>query len=104
MLSRQSWSYVASSYVWTWKEPMVIFEGRTASALNTKKKGVSPVGRLGNVCLPHSAHGSSSIHFAMLLQAIISVSLDTLEDFYIASFNLAIALRMSNGCIAYLNA
>jgi hypothetical protein len=37
--------------------------GRTASAPYTMKKGVSPVARLGDVRLPHSAHGSSSIHF-----------------------------------------
>jgi hypothetical protein len=36
---------------------------RTASAPYTKKKGVSPVAQLGDVRLPHSAHGSSSIHF-----------------------------------------
>jgi hypothetical protein len=36
----------------------------------------------------------------MLLQAIISVSLDTLKDFYVGSLHLAIALSMSNGRIA----
>jgi hypothetical protein len=40
----------------------------------------------------------------MRLQAIICVSLETLEDFYIGSFNLTVALRMSNGRIAYSNA
>jgi predicted Rdx family selenoprotein len=40
----------------------------------------------------------------MLLQVIISVSLETLEDFCIGSFNLVVALWMSNRCIAYLNA
>jgi hypothetical protein len=42
---------------------MVTFGGRTASAPYTMKKGVSPVARLGEVWLPHCAHGSSSIHF-----------------------------------------
>jgi hypothetical protein len=54
---------VASSYVLTHREPMVTFEGRTASAPYIMKKDVSPVARLGDVRLPHSAHGSSSIHF-----------------------------------------
>jgi hypothetical protein len=40
----------------------------------------------------------------MLLQAIISASLETLEDFCNGSFDLDIALWMSNRCIAYLNA
>jgi hypothetical protein len=35
-----------------------------ASALYTKKKGVSPVARLGDVRLAHNTHGSSSIHLA----------------------------------------
>jgi hypothetical protein len=39
------------------------FWGRTASAPYTKKKGVSPVARLGDVRLPHSMHESSLIHF-----------------------------------------
>jgi hypothetical protein len=34
-----------------------------ALAPYTKKKGVSLVARLGDVRLPHNAHGSSSIHF-----------------------------------------
>jgi hypothetical protein len=54
---------VASSYVFTCREPMVTSEGRTTSTPYTMKKGVSPVARLGEVRLPHSAHGSSSIHF-----------------------------------------
>jgi hypothetical protein len=36
----------------------------------------------------------------MLLQAIISVSLETIKDFCIGSLHLAIALWMSNGSIA----
>jgi hypothetical protein len=56
---------MASSYVLTRREPIVTFEGRTASASYTMKKGVSPVARLGEVWLPHSAHGSSSIHFLL---------------------------------------
>jgi hypothetical protein len=40
----------------------------------------------------------------MLLQAIISARLETLEDFYIGSFNLVVALQTSKGRIAYLNA
>jgi hypothetical protein len=36
----------------------------------------------------------------MLLQAIISVSLETLKDFCVGSLHLAIALRVSNGRIA----
>jgi hypothetical protein len=39
------------------------FRGRTALAPYTKKKVVSLVARLGDVLLPHSVHGSSSIHF-----------------------------------------
>jgi hypothetical protein len=60
---------------------MVTSEGKTASAPYTKKKGVSPVlARLGEVRLPHSAHGSSSTHFfAMALQAIVCASLKTLS-------------------------
>jgi hypothetical protein len=54
---------MASSYVFTRREPMVTSEGRTASAPYTMKKGVSPVARMGEIRLPHSAHGSSSIHF-----------------------------------------
>jgi hypothetical protein len=42
---------------------MVTSEGRMASALYTMKKCISPVAQLGEVWLPHSAHGSSSIHF-----------------------------------------
>jgi hypothetical protein len=42
---------------------MVTSEGRMASAPYTKKKGVSPVARLGDIRLPYSAHKSSSIHF-----------------------------------------
>jgi hypothetical protein len=37
--------------------------GRIASAPYTKNKGVSLIARLGDVRLPHNAHGSSSIHF-----------------------------------------
>jgi hypothetical protein len=37
--------------------------GSTTSAPYTKKKGVPPVARLGDVRLPHSVHGSSSTHF-----------------------------------------
>jgi hypothetical protein len=33
----------------------------------------------------------------MLLQSIISASLETLEDFFNGSFNLTVALCMSNG-------
>jgi hypothetical protein len=36
----------------------------------------------------------------MLLQSIISVSLETLKDFCVGSLHLAIALWVSNGCIA----
>jgi hypothetical protein len=36
----------------------------------------------------------------MLFQAIISVSLKALKDFYVGSLNLVIALWVSNGCIA----
>jgi hypothetical protein len=76
-----------------------------ASAPYTKKKGVSPVARLGDVRLPHSAHGSSSIHFfAMLLYAVIGAHLETLEDFFIGSLNLVIALWISNGRIGDLDA
>jgi hypothetical protein len=39
--------------------------GRTTSAPYTMKKGVSLVAQLGDVQLPHSAHGSSSIHFLL---------------------------------------
>jgi hypothetical protein len=47
---------------------MVTSGGSTASAPYTMKKGVSLMARLGDVRLPHSVHGSSSIHFlAMLL-------------------------------------
>jgi hypothetical protein len=42
---------------------MVTSGGRTALAPYTMKKGVSPVAQLGEVRLPHSAHGSSSIYF-----------------------------------------
>jgi hypothetical protein len=42
---------------------MVTSGGRTASTPYTKKKGVTLVARVGDVWLPHSAHGSSSIHF-----------------------------------------
>jgi hypothetical protein len=43
---------------------MVTFGGGgTTSAPYTKKKVISPVARLGDVWLPHSAHESSSIHF-----------------------------------------
>jgi hypothetical protein len=41
---------------------MVISEGRTTPAPYTKKKGVSPMARLGDVQLADSAHESSSIH------------------------------------------
>jgi hypothetical protein len=54
---------MALSYVLSRRDPMVISGERTASAPYTMKKGVSPVARLGQVRLPHSAHGSSSIHF-----------------------------------------
>jgi hypothetical protein len=37
------------------------FRGRMASTSYTKKKGVSLMARLGDVQLPHSAHGTSSI-------------------------------------------
>jgi hypothetical protein len=40
----------------------------------------------------------------MLLQAIIGAGLETLEDFCIATFNLTIALWVSNRCIANLDA
>jgi hypothetical protein len=60
--SRRSWFCAASLYVLTRREPMVTSGGRTASAPYTMKKGVSPVARLGDVRLPHSAHGSSSIY------------------------------------------
>jgi hypothetical protein len=36
----------------------------------------------------------------MLLQAIISVSLETLKDFYVGSLHLVIALWVSNGRMA----
>jgi hypothetical protein len=39
----------------------------------------------------------------MLHQAIISASLETLEDFCIGSFNLVVALWMRNRCIASLS-
>jgi hypothetical protein len=65
-----------------------------------QKKGVSPVAQLGDVQLPHSAHGSSSIHF---LPCFFSVSLETLENFCIDSFHLTVALWMSNRRIAYLD-
>jgi hypothetical protein len=58
---------------------MVTFGWRTASVPWTKKKGVSLVARLGEVRLPHSAHGSSSTHFSMLLQVIIGAGLETLR-------------------------
>jgi hypothetical protein len=38
--------------------------GITASALYTKKKGVSPVDQLGDVRLANSTHKNSSIHLA----------------------------------------
>jgi hypothetical protein len=41
---------------------------------------------------------------AMLFQAIISVSLKTLKDFFVGSLHLAIALWVSNGRIAIFNA
>jgi hypothetical protein len=41
---------------------------------------------------------------ALLLQAIVSACLETLKDFCIGSFDLTIALWMSNRCITYLNA
>jgi hypothetical protein len=40
----------------------------------------------------------------MLLQAIISLSLETFEDFYIDVLHLSIAFWMSNKCITYLDA
>jgi hypothetical protein len=40
------------------------FWGITASAKYTKKKAISPVALLEDVCLAHSAHRSSSIHLA----------------------------------------
>jgi hypothetical protein len=83
---------------------MVTSGGRTASTLYTKKKGVSPVSRLSDVRLTHSAHRSSSIHFfAMLLQAIIVARLQTFEDLCIGSLYLVIALWMGNGRIADLD-
>jgi hypothetical protein len=84
---------------------MVTSGGRTASTPYIEKKGVSPVARLGEVRLAHSAHGSSSTHFfAMLLQAIVCVSPETLEYFCVGSINLTIAFWMSNRCIANLDA
>jgi hypothetical protein len=53
---------MALSYALTRRVPMVTSGGRTASAPYTMKKGVSPMARLGDVQLPHSAHRSSSIH------------------------------------------
>jgi hypothetical protein len=47
----------------TRREHMVTSGGRTTSAPYTMKKCVSPMARLGDVQLPHSAHKSSSIHF-----------------------------------------
>jgi hypothetical protein len=40
----------------------------------------------------------------MLLQAVIGACLETPEDFSIGPLNLSIALWMSNGCIANLDA
>jgi hypothetical protein len=40
----------------------------------------------------------------MLLQAIISACLETLEDFSIGSFNLPVALRVCNGSTTDLDA
>jgi hypothetical protein len=84
---------------------MMTSGGRTTSASYTKKKDVSPVAHLGEVQLPQSVHVSSSTHFfAMLLQAIVCASLETLEYFYVGSLNLTIAFWMSNRRIANLDA
>jgi hypothetical protein len=42
--------------------------------------------------------------FAVFIQGIIGARLEALEDFCIGSLNLAIALQMSNGRIADLDA
>jgi hypothetical protein len=57
----------------TW-EPMVISRERIASTPYTKKKGVSPVARIGDVRLPQSAHESSSIHCSLNAQQMHSRS------------------------------
>jgi hypothetical protein len=45
------------------REPMIISGGRQASALYTRKNGVSPVARLGVVRFPHRTKGSSLTQF-----------------------------------------
>jgi hypothetical protein len=40
----------------------------------------------------------------MFLQAIIGAGLETLKDFCVGSFDLSIALLVSNSCIANLDA